>query len=203
MIQEMNWAELRNPWIGLNTSGCTEMHADAKNAHTHTSQRVEQREHCGLCVVARLHFRTLNVCLLYEGTRGEKRNSCWCLFELWQTPTSVGAHFTPNPSCSCTPSHTHTHTHTAAIEGVVSVGWVCEALALITCSSESPSLTLWPSPRLELPSACSLSFLASRSRTACGHTRCHHDADIAVVPAAAQPHRSSGHRGPPHGRRHG
>ncbi|KAG7244980.1 hypothetical protein INR49_023546 [Caranx melampygus] len=57
------------------------------------------------------------------------------------------------------------------MEGGPSVGRVCEALALITCSSESLSLTLWLSPRLELPSPCSLSFLASHSRTVCGRAR--------------------------------
>lgn len=87
------------------------MHAYAKT-HTHTSQRAERREHCRLCMVALLHFRTINVCLLYEGTRGEKRNSCWCLFELWPNPTwggCVGARFAPNPSRSCTPRQTHTY----------------------------------------------------------------------------------------------
>ena len=95
------------------------MHAYAKththtHTHTHTSQRAEQREHCRLCTMALLHFRTIDVCLLYEGTRGEKRNSCWCLFELWPNPTwggCVGAHSAPNPSRSCTPSQPHTHTY--------------------------------------------------------------------------------------------
>lgn len=140
-----------------------------------------------------LHFRTVNVCLLYDGAEREKRNSCWCLFELWPNPTlngHVGAPSAPNPSSSCTPSQTHTHTHSTpsaplslshtqvsvhlrhikvclcfhapfqVLPGQVfpslshrhthtpSGGWgasvsrLPEALALITCSSESLGLTL-------------------------------------------------------------
>lgn len=160
-------------------------------------------------MAALLHFRTINVCLLYEGTRIEKRNSCRCLFELWPNPTwgsSTGASPAPNPSRSCTPSQTrtycnplgdrcahttkiyHLHIHTylsiltisrcvclslptvlgppragisfsfpqththpcthCSFRGGLSVGWVCEARALITCSSESLGLTLWPCPSL-------------------------------------------------------
>jgi len=78
------------------------------------------REHCGLCTVAQLHFLPINVCLLYKGTWREKRNSYWCLFELWPNPSSgsnVGAHSTPNPSRSCTPSQTHAYcTHAKGLK---------------------------------------------------------------------------------------
>lgn len=80
--------------------------------NAHTSQRAEQWEHCQQCMVALLHFRTINVCLLYEGKQREKRNSCSCLFELWPNPTwggCVGEHSAPNPSRSCTPSQSHTY----------------------------------------------------------------------------------------------
>lgn len=86
--------------------------------HTHTHVHMSQNalpEQCRQCVTALLHFRTVNVCLLYDGTHREKRNSCQCLFELWPNPTSsghVGAPSAPNPSSSCTPSQTHTHTRT-------------------------------------------------------------------------------------------
>lgn len=91
-----------------------------KNTHTRTSQNALRQEQCWLCATALLHFRTVNVCLLYDGTQREKRNSCRCLFELWPNPTSsggVGAPSAPNPSRSCTPSQPDTcaHTHTRTV----------------------------------------------------------------------------------------
>lgn len=156
------------------------------------------------------------MCVCYtRELRGEKRNSCWCLFELWPNPTwggCVGArslctkpqpllypqpdthtycthsgtgvhtqillfththlpvhpshikvclsfhahHFRSSPSryfpLFPTDTHTFSHTHTAT-EGACLWADSCEALALITCSSESLSLTLWPSPSPGTPFA--------------------------------------------------
>lgn len=92
---------------------CSHYQVVQKHTHTRRSQSA-LREQCWLCVTALLHFRAVNVCLLYDGTHREKRNSCQCLFELWPNPTPsghVGAPSAPNPSSSCTPSQTHTRTH--------------------------------------------------------------------------------------------
>lgn len=100
-------------------------------------------------------------------------------------------------------AHTHACTH-CSFRGGLSVGWVCEARALITCSSESLGLTLWPCPSLGAPFA----FLsASRSRTICGHAWTprpyRHDPYTAIFPAVAWPNRSPSQCRPSHSGRHG
>lgn len=100
-----HWTELNFQGQELATT-YTEM---CRNAGT--CQRAVRQEHCRLCTVALIHFRTVNVCLLYEGTLGEKRNSSWCLFELSPNPKGgcIGGLRPPNPSRSCTPCQPHTH----------------------------------------------------------------------------------------------